>query len=83
MASNEIEEFDTKTEIRKVVFEYMKPLAEKVEASFDSVQAIQKKNEYIMRRHEDLDRSVKIDLNLRGSLTDIKRRIQQIVSSLS
>lgn len=37
------------------------------------------KNEYLIRKTEELDRAIKVDLNLRGNLADMKKRIHSMV----
>jgi hypothetical protein len=60
----------------------MTPLSEKTESSYKDLQNILLKNEYLMKRIDELDRAIKVDLNLRGTLADTKKRIHTIVRYL-
>lgn len=53
--------------------EILDPIAEKTNYHNKELKEVKLKNEYLMKKTEELDRSIKVDLNLRGTLTEAKK----------
>jgi hypothetical protein len=72
--------FEIETKIRRLVAEILDPVAEKSQNNYHEIKDIKLKNEYIMKKIEEIDRTVKVDLNLKAHLGDMKKRLHTMVS---
>ena len=67
------------TKVRKLVGEILDPVAEKAHFNSNEIKEVKLKNDFLLKKIEELDRYMKVDLNLRGNLTDLKKRVHNMV----
>lgn len=77
-----MQKFELETNIRRLVSEILDPISERSSYHHSELKDLKAKNEYLMKKVEDLDRSIKVDLNLRGTLADLKKRVHNMVRYL-
>eukprot|EP00347_Sterkiella_histriomuscorum_P002697 403367156 len=49
----------------------------------NDIKEIKMKNEFLTKKFEEMDRAIKVDLNLRGTLADLKKRIHNMLEMMS
>jgi hypothetical protein len=64
--------------MRKLVIEIMGPISDRSNNNFNELEELKLKNESLYRKIDELDRTIKHDLNLKPSLDMLKRRLTQI-----
>ena len=67
------------TKVRKIVQEFLEPIGEKSHSHQNEIKDLKLRSDFLMKKFEEVDRSVKIDLNLKATLNDMKKRIHAIV----
>ena len=59
--------------------EFLEPISEKSHSHQNEIKDLKLRSDFLMKKFEEVDRSVKIDLNLKATLNDMKKRIHAIV----
>ena len=72
--------FEIETKVKKLVSEILDPIAAQSHTNMTDLKDVKVKNEYLIKKVEEIDRHVKVDLNLKNNLKDINKRIRVMVS---
>ncbi|CDW80343.1 UNKNOWN [Stylonychia lemnae] len=62
------------TSVRTIVQDFLEPMMEKANDNYNDVKELKMRSDFLTKKFEELDRNIKIDLNLRGTLADLKKR---------
>ena len=56
-------------------------MTERATENYNDVKDLKMRCDFLTKKFEELDRNIKIDLNLRGTLADLKKRVHSMVNS--
>lgn len=59
--------------------DFLEPISERSHLHHNEIKDIKLRNDFLMKKTEEMDRCMKVDLNLRGTLADLKKRIHTVV----
>lgn len=71
---DELRNFDMETQIRSVVAIVLDPIADRTQGHHNEIKDLKRAVETMQRSLEEMDRFIKVDLNLKSFLADIKKR---------
>jgi hypothetical protein len=71
---NELKKFEQETQVRAIIGDILGPLVDRSHSSQTEIRELAKIVDKIHKKVDEIDRTVKNDLNLKQFLTDIKKR---------
>jgi hypothetical protein len=72
--------FEQETQVRSIIADILGPLVDRSHTNQTETRELSRVMDKLHKKVDELDRTVKNDLNLKQFLTDIKKRQQLIVS---
>ena len=71
---DELKKFEQETQVRSIIGDILGPLVDRSHNSQTEIRELAKTVEKLHKKLDEIDRTVKNDLNLKQFLTDIKKR---------
>lgn len=71
---DELKKFEQETQVRSIIGDILGPLVDRSHTSQTEIRELYKTVEKLHKKLDEIDRTVKNDLNLKQFLTDIKKR---------